>query len=156
MRRRIVPRARGIVIEVGFGSGLNLPYYDPRHVDLLIGVEPDEAMIELAQDEIDRMAFPAELRQGVGEKLPLKDAIADTVVVTYAFCTIAEPAKALDEIRRVLKPGGQLLFCEHAQGAGMAGKPAARLERRLERTVRRLQPDARSCCDDRSRRLCNG
>ena len=110
MRNRIVPRASGIVVEVGFGSGLNLPYYDPGRVDLLIGIEPDAAMIELAREELDRMAFPAELRQGVGEKLPLKDAMADTVVVTYAFCTIPEPAKALDEIRRVLKPGGRLLF----------------------------------------------
>ena len=121
MRKRIVPRARGIVVEVGFGSGLNLPYYDPKRVDLLIGIEPDEAMIELAQQELDKMAFPAELRQGVGEKLPLKDAMADTVVVTYAFCTIPETAKALDEIRRVLKPGGTLLFCEHARAEGWRG-----------------------------------
>lgn len=121
MRRRIVPRARGIVVEVGFGSGLNLPWYDPRQVDLLIGIELDEAMIKLAQEELDKMAFPAELRQGIGEKLPLKDAMADTVVVTYAFCTIPEPLKALDEIRRVLKPGGQLLFCEHARADGWRG-----------------------------------
>ena len=121
MRRRIVPRARGIVVEVGFGSGLNLPYYDPRRVDLLIGIEPDAAMIDLAQEELDKMAFPTELRQGVGEKLPLKNAMADTVVVTYAFCTIPEPARALDEIRRVLKPGGRLLFCEHAKAQGWRG-----------------------------------
>lgn len=121
MRRRIVPRARGIVVEVGFGSGLNLPYYDPMRVDLLIGIEPDAAMIELAQEELDKMAFPAELRRGVGEKLPLKNAMADTVMVTYAFCTIPEPAKALDEIRRVLKPGGKLLFCEHARAQGWRG-----------------------------------
>ncbi|MDP3692015.1 class I SAM-dependent methyltransferase [Bradyrhizobium sp.] len=121
MRRRIVPRARGIVVEVGFGSGLNLPYYDPRRVDLLIGIEPDQAMIDLAQEELEKMAFPAELRQGVGEQLPLRDAMADTVVVTYAFCTIPEPARALGEIRRVLKPGGSLLFCEHAGADGWRG-----------------------------------
>jgi SAM-dependent methyltransferase len=109
------------VVEVGFGSGLNLPYYDPRRVDLLIGIEPDAAMIDLAQEELDKMAFPTELRQGVGEKLPLKSAMADTVVVTYAFCTIPEPARALDEIRRVLKPGGRLLFCEHAGAQGWRG-----------------------------------
>lgn len=121
MRRRIVPRARGVVVEVGFGSGLNLPYYDARLVDLLIGIEPDETMIKLAQAELDKAAFPAEVRQGFGEKLPLKDAMADTVVVTYAFCTIPEPAKALDEIRRVLKPNGRLLFCEHAGTDGWRG-----------------------------------
>ena len=121
MRQRIVPRARGIVVEVGFGSGLNLPYYDPRRVDLLIGIEPDAAMIALAQEALDKSAFPAELRQGIGEKLQLRDAMADTVVVTYAFCTIPEPARALDEIRRVLKPGGRLLFCEHARAGGWRG-----------------------------------
>ena len=121
MRKRIVPRARGVVVEVGFGSGLNLPFYDAKLVDLLIGVEPDEAMIKLAQAELDSAAFPAEVRQGIGEKLPLKNAMADTVVVTYAFCTIPEPAKALDEIRRVLKPNGRLLFCEHAGADGWRG-----------------------------------
>ncbi|MDO9061445.1 MAG: class I SAM-dependent methyltransferase [Bradyrhizobium sp.] len=121
VRKRIVPRARGIVVEVGFGSGLNLPYYDPTRVDLLVGIEPDEAMLKLAQEALDKAAFPAEVRQGVGEKLPLKDAMAETVVVTYAFCTIPEPAKALDEIRRVLKPGGTLLFCEHARAPGWRG-----------------------------------
>jgi SAM-dependent methyltransferase len=121
MRKRIVPRARGVVVEVGFGSGLNLPFYDAKLVDLLIGIEPDEAMIKLAQEELDKAAFPAELRHGFGEKLPLKDAMADTVVVTYAFCTIPEPAKALEEIRRVLKPNGRLLFCEHAMADGWRG-----------------------------------
>lgn len=121
MRKRIVPRAKGIVVEVGFGSGLNLPFYDPKRVELLIGIEPDRAMIKLAQVELDKTAFPAELREGVGEKLPLKDAMADTVVVTYAFWTIPEPARALDEIRCVLKPGGQLLFCEHARADGWRG-----------------------------------
>jgi SAM-dependent methyltransferase len=121
MRKRIAPRARGVVVEVGFGSGLNLPFYDAKLVDLLIGIEPDEAMIRLAQEELDKAAFPAEVRHGFGEKLPLKDAMADTVVVTYAFCTIPDPAKALAEIRRVLKPNGRLLFCEHAVADGWRG-----------------------------------
>lgn len=121
MRKRIVPRAKGVVVEVGFGGGLNLPFYDPKRVDLLIGIEPDEAMIKLAQEELDKTAFPAELRQGVGERLPLNDAMADTVVVTYAFCTIPQPAQALEEIRRVLKPNGKLLFCEHARADGWRG-----------------------------------
>jgi SAM-dependent methyltransferase len=121
MRKRIAPRARGVVVEVGFGSGLNLPFYDAKLVDLLIGIEPDEAMIRLAQEELDKAAFPAEVRHGFGEKLPLRDAMADTVVVTYAFCTIPDPAKALAEIRRVLKPNGRLLFCEHAVADGWRG-----------------------------------
>jgi SAM-dependent methyltransferase len=123
MRERIIPRARGIVVEIGFGSGLNLPYYDPVRVDMLIGIEPDEAMIGLARTALDAMPFPAEVRKGIGEQLPLADAMADTAVVTYSLCTIPDPGKALQEIRRILKPGGRLLFCEHASsGAGWRGR----------------------------------
>jgi SAM-dependent methyltransferase len=118
MRERIVPRARGIVVEVGFGSGLNLPHYDPRMVELLIGIEPNETMLELAEGPLAATPFPVELHKGFGERLPLKDAIADTVVVTYALCTIPSPEKALKEIRRILKADGRLLFCEHAAASG--------------------------------------
>lgn len=114
-RQRIIPRAKGVVVEIGFGSGLNLPYYDPVRIDRLIGIEPDDAMISLAKDALDKSPFPAEVRKGVGEQLPLADAMADTVVVTYALCTIPQPERALEEIRRILKADGQLLFCEHAR-----------------------------------------
>jgi SAM-dependent methyltransferase len=116
-RRRIIPRAKGIVVEVGFGSGLNLPYYDPVRVDMLIGIEPDDAMIGLAQGALDKVPFPAEVRKGIGERLPLAEASADTVVLAYALCTIPAPEQALREVRRILKPGGRLLFCEHARAA---------------------------------------
>ena len=118
MRERIVPRAKGIVVEIGFGSGLNLPHYDPRMVDLLIGIEPDEAMLQIAEDALSHTPFPAELHRAFAERLPLQDAMADTVVVTYALCTIADPARALNEIRRILKPDGRLLFCEHGATHG--------------------------------------
>jgi SAM-dependent methyltransferase len=127
-RERIIPHAKGIVVEIGFGSGLNLPYYDAVRVDRLIGIEPDDAMINLAKGALDKSPFPTEVRKGVGEHLPLADAMADTVVVTYALCTIPEPERALKEIRRILKPDGQLLFCEHARAA--AGW-RARLQRGL-------------------------
>jgi SAM-dependent methyltransferase len=116
-RRRIIPRAKGIVVEIGFGSGLNLPYYDHIRVDRLIGIEPDDAMISLAKDALDKSPLAADLRKGMGEHLPLADATADTVVVTYVLCTIPQPERALKEIRRILKPEGQLLFCEHARAA---------------------------------------
>lgn len=122
MRERIVPRASGIVVEIGFGSGLNLPHYDPRKVDRLIGVEPDATMLELAERPMAATPFPTELHQAMAERLPLKDASADTVVVTYALCTIAAPNKALGEIRRILKPGGRLLFCEHMLATGWRAK----------------------------------
>lgn len=116
-RRRIIPRAKGIVVEIGFGSGLNLPYYHPARIDMLIGIEPDDTMIGLAKGALDKVPFPAEVRKGIGERLPLAEASADTVVVTYALCTIPAPDQALREIRRILKPEGQLLFCEHARAA---------------------------------------
>ena len=122
MRERIIPRARGVVVEIGFGSGLNLPHYDPRNVNLLIGIEPDEATLRLADEALAATPFPAEVRQGIGECLMLDDGVADTVVVTYVLCTIAEPQKALSEIRRILKPGGRLLFCEHALARGWRAK----------------------------------
>ena len=121
MRERIIPRANGVVVEIGFGSGLNLPHYDPGKVDRLIGIEPDEAMIALAEDALAATPFPAELRQEIGECLMLDSCVADTVVVTYALCTIAEPHKVLKEIKRILKPGGRLLFCEHAATSGWRG-----------------------------------
>ena len=128
MRERVIPRAKGIVVEIGLGSGLNLPHYDPRMVDLLIGVEPDATMLELADAPLARTPFPAELHQATAERLPLKDAMADTVVVTYALCTIADPAKALAEIKRILKPSGRLLFCEHALATGWRAKLQSRVD----------------------------
>ena len=128
MRERVIPRAKGIVVEIGLGSGLNLPHYDPRKVDLLVGVEPDLAMLELADEALAKTPFPAELHQATAERLPLKDAMADTVVVTYALCTIADPAKALAEIKRILKPSGKLLFCEHALATGRRAKLQCRVD----------------------------
>lgn len=122
MRERIVPRASGTVVEIGFGSGLNLPHYDPRKVDLLIGVEPDMAMLALAEKPLSDATFPVELHLVAAERLPFRDAMADTVVVTYALCTIADPARALAEIKRILKPGGRLLFSEHALATGWRAK----------------------------------
>jgi SAM-dependent methyltransferase len=134
MRERIIPRARGIVVDIGFGSGLNLPHYDPRKVDLLIGIEPDRAMIALAHDALAATPVPAELHQGFAERLPLENSVADAVVVTYVLCTIPDPGKALQEIRRILKPGGTLLFCEHALASGLRGK----LQRGLNGAWRKL------------------
>lgn len=118
MRRRMIPRAEGIVVEVGFGSGLNLPYYDPARVERLVGVDPDGTMLGLAGPRSRSLPFHVECLRASGESLPLADAFADTVVVTYAFCTIPDPDAALTEIRRILKPTGRLIFIEHGQAEG--------------------------------------
>ncbi|RWE72753.1 class I SAM-dependent methyltransferase [Mesorhizobium sp.] len=118
MRRRMIPRAEGIVVEVGFGSGLNLPYYDAARVERLVGVDPDGTMLGLAESKSRSLSFEVECLRANGESLPLSDDLADTVVVTYAFCTIPDPQAALNEIRRILKPTGRLIFLEHGQAEG--------------------------------------
>jgi ubiquinone/menaquinone biosynthesis C-methylase UbiE len=113
MRERIIPRAQGVVAEIGFGSGLNLPYYDSAKVSRLIGIDPDRVMLGIARQQSADVRLQIEMIEGRAEELPLPDASVDTAVVTYALCTISDPQGALREIRRILKPGGRLLFIEH-------------------------------------------
>jgi ubiquinone/menaquinone biosynthesis C-methylase UbiE len=115
MRARIVPDARGVVAEVGFGSGLNLPFYNTTKVTRLIGIDPDTTMLGIAKRQSKDRNVPLELLEATAEQLPLTTASIDTVVVSYALCTIAEPEAALRQIRRVLKPDGRLLFLEHGR-----------------------------------------
>lgn len=112
-RRKVVPQAEGRVLEVGMGSGLNLPLYDTDKVEFVWGLEPSEGMRRKAQANI--AASPVEVKWlGLpGEEIPLEDDSADTVVLTYALCTIPGWEQALQQMRRVLKPGGHLLFSEH-------------------------------------------
>ena len=108
-RAKIVPRAKGEVLEVGIGSGLNLPFYDTAKVKKVWGLEPSPEMRRMAEGVARKVAF-LELP---GEEIPLPDDSVDTVLVTYTLCTIPDVAQALRQIRRVLKPGAELLFCEH-------------------------------------------
>jgi ubiquinone/menaquinone biosynthesis C-methylase UbiE len=114
-REKIVPRATGDVLEIGFGSGLNLPHYDRDKVRRIWGLEPSEGMRRLASDAVDKAALDVELIGLPCEEIPLDDDSVDTVLVTYTLCSIAELAPALEGVRRVLKPTGQLLFCEHGK-----------------------------------------
>lgn len=118
MRTRMIPRADGIVVEVGFGSGLNLPHYDARRVKRLVGVDPDGAMLAIAESRKWSMPFAVELVEADGKNIPLGAHSADTVVVTYALCTVPEPRAVLEEIKRILKPSGRLIFIEHGRAEG--------------------------------------
>lgn len=114
-REKIVPRAKGDVLEIGFGSGLNLPHYDRDRVRRIWGLEPSVGMRRLARDAISRGSLEVELIDLPGEDLPLDDNSVDTVLVTYTLCTIPEAVQALEGVRRVLKPEGELLYCEHGK-----------------------------------------
>ena len=110
-REKVVPQAKGRVLEIGIGSGLNLPFYDPQKVRHVWGLDPNEDMWNLAGTR--NFQFEVEYLQASAEKIPLDDGSADSIVVTYALCSVPETIAALRDMRRVLKPGGELIFCEH-------------------------------------------
>ena len=114
-REKVVPGASGDVLEVGFGSGLNLPFYDRANVRRIWALEPSSGMRELAAEPIAKSGLDIELIDLPGEEIPLDDDCVDTVLITYTLCTIVDVASALDGMRRVLKPDGKLLFCEHGK-----------------------------------------
>ena len=121
-REKVVPLARGEVLEVGFGSGLNLPHYDAGKVRKIWGLEPSRGMRRKAEPALEASQLDVELIDLPGEEIPLAANSVDTVLVTYTLCTIPDAAAALEGMRRVLKPGGRLLYCEH----GLAPDPGVR------------------------------
>jgi ubiquinone/menaquinone biosynthesis C-methylase UbiE len=133
-RARLVPRARGAVVEIGIGSGLNLPFYG-GHVERLGGVDPSHELLAMTRKKTAGSSFPVELIARGAESLPLDAGSADCAVTTYRLCTIPQPLAALREVHRVLRPGGSIIFAEH----GLA--PDASVERwqhRLNPWWRRL------------------
>ena len=114
-REKVVPMASGVVLEVGMGSGQNLPFYALDQIELIYGLEPSAGMRALAAPVIKASGLPVELIELPGEEIPLPDDTVDTVLLTYTLCTIADRAGALQQMKRVLKPSGRLIFCEHAR-----------------------------------------
>lgn len=114
-REKIVPLAAGRVLEIGIGTGLNLPHYDVHRVDRVIGLDPGTEMHRLARKRLEGTGLTVELVGLSAERIPYEDASFDCVLVTFSLCTIPDPVAALREMRRVLKPGGKLLFCEHGR-----------------------------------------
>jgi len=112
-REKIVPLAEGDVLEIGFGSGLNLPFYDSARVRKIWGLEPSRGMRRKAQPAVDESELNVEFIDLPGEEIPLEADSVDTVLVTYTLCSIPDAIAALEGMRRVLKPGGRLLYCEH-------------------------------------------
>ncbi len=117
-RERVISAAQGRVLEIGIGSGMNIPLYRPQTRELL-GLEPAPRLVSMAQQAAKAAARPVVLIEGTGEAIPLDDASVDTVISTWTLCSIPDAARALREMRRVLKPSGRMLFVEH----GLAPEP---------------------------------
>jgi ubiquinone/menaquinone biosynthesis C-methylase UbiE len=114
-REKIVPRASGDVLELGIGSGLNLPHYDRKKVRRIWGLDPSEGMRKLAARRASESGLDVELIGLDDDAIPLDDHSVDSVLVTFTLCTIPDVGAALEEVRRVMKPGGRLYYCEHGQ-----------------------------------------
>jgi ubiquinone/menaquinone biosynthesis C-methylase UbiE len=114
LRGHVIPEARGEVLELGVGAGPNFALYDPAKVTRLTGVEPSLELLAMARDAAATLTTPCVLHDASGEALPFEDASFDTVVSTFTLCSVGDTARVLAEARRVLKPGGRLLYLEHA------------------------------------------
>lgn len=142
-RKRWVPHAHGEVLELGVGSGLNLPFYDPAKVTKVTGIDPSAPLLARAATRAKAAPFAVELLRGHAEALPFADRSFDSAVVTYSLCSVEDPVRALAEVRRVLRPGGELVFVEH----GLA--PDASTQRRQRRLTPLWRRVAGNCHLDR-------
>ncbi len=134
-RAKIVPLARGRVLELGIGGGLNLAFYDPKRVDSVTGIDPSDGLRRLADAAPRPSSLRVEILAGEAEALPFDDRSFDSVVCTFTLCSVHTPATVLAEARRVLKSSGALLYSEH----GLAPDPGVRRwQRRLEPVWTRL------------------
>ncbi len=112
-RKKIVPLAKGRVLEVGIGSGLNLQFYDSSKVERIWGLDPSDQMRKMAEERVKDTPFEVEFINLSSAEIPLELKTVNTVLVTFTLCTIPNVVQALREMRRVLVPGGELIFCEH-------------------------------------------
>lgn len=115
LRREVLAGASGEILEIGFGTGLNLSYY-PDHVRHLTAIDPGVGMTRIARRRIDRSQIEVDLQVGAAEALPFEDGRFDCVVSTWTLCSVRDGDQAVGEISRVLKFGGRFLFLEHGLG----------------------------------------
>ena len=134
-RAKVVPLASGRVLELGIGMGLNLALYDAARVESVTGVDPAAELRAIAQAAPRDPGLSVVVEDGTAEALPFENASFDCVVCTFTLCSVQAPAAALSEARRVLKPGGRFLYCEHglAPDAGIA-----KWQRRIEPIWKRI------------------
>ena len=118
LRREVVDQARGVVLEIGAGNGLNFALYDPARVERVEAIEPDSAMLGYARERAAKAQVPVNLTQVPVENLPFADESFNSAIVTLVFCSVGNPLRGLNEVRRVLKPGSPLLMVEHVRALG--------------------------------------
>ncbi len=128
-RMRLIPLARGRVFELGCGGGLNQAFYRADQISSFAGIDPHAKLLARARDQAAEKGWEVNIRQGRGEDIPFNDSQFDTVVCTYTLCSVEDPERVLSEMRRILRPGGQLLFLEH--GRSPEAK-VARWQKRIE------------------------
>ena len=112
-RDKIVPLAEGVVLDIGIGSGLNIPFYNKTKIKQLYGLDPSKELLDIAKSIAKKENLEIEFLECGAESIPLLDKSIDTVLITYTMCTIPDVALSNSEIIRVLKDDGKLLFCEH-------------------------------------------
>ena len=137
MKRRsaVVPLAQGDVFELGCGGGINHEFYDPAAISSYAGIDPHAELLESARDAARRKGWAADLRQGRGEDIPFAAESFDCVVCTFTLCSVDDPRQVMDELRRILRPGGRMLFLEH----GRAPDPGVRnWQERIEPLWKRM------------------
>jgi ubiquinone/menaquinone biosynthesis C-methylase UbiE len=128
-RAQVVPLASGDVFELGCGGGINQEFYQTQAVKSYAGIDPHGALLADARAAAQAKGWPADLRQGVGEAIPFPDGVFDCVVCTFTLCSVQDPARVLSEMRRILRPGGRVLFLEHGRAPDAA---VARWQDRIE------------------------
>lgn len=138
-RSKVVPQAEGRVLEIGIGTGLNLSFYDAQQVSAIVGVDPAAQMQDRAQQRAAQISIPVEMIALELGQIQAADASFDSIVCTFTLCTIPDPLAALLEMRRVLKPGGKLLFSEHGRA------PDAKVRRWQDRLTPIWKPLAGGC-----------
>ncbi len=147
-REKILSNAEGLVLEIGFGSGLNLEFYDKGKIKKILALEPSLEMQKLAKKQIEKSSIDIEFLTSYAENIPLKDNSINTVVCTYTLCSIINTKSVLLEIRRVLKKGGKLLISEHVKSPD---KKVSIFQKRLNPLWKRIAGGCNINCDTKKK-----
>ncbi len=134
-RSQLVPLATGDVFELGCGGGLNQEFYQTDAITSFSGIDPHAGLLDAARDRARARGWDGHIREGMGENIPFRDATFDTVVCTFTLCSVDDPAQVMSEMRRILRPGGRLLFLEHGRAPDA---DVARWQDRIEPVWKRM------------------